>query len=547
MIHIDTKHKIWADNQINFWENNEFRIYWRGCLFIPDIPVGEKSVEMFAREIKIQGIENACSILYGSFYCFVYDKKSNVYYAFTDNSRQSSLFYDNKNSLISSSFLHLIKLNHPEIKNMLPTSIVEFILTGFIFSPEVFFKNIRIIEADEIIIFPQENEVRMALREKKLENIFSGLEEPTKPEIFLKEFQKIINSLKNKKISIDLTGGTDTRLLMTIFHSLGLNFETAISGMPDSSDVLISSKVAQEKNLTHFVTHHILNSEVLESELKEIFYLGDGLTNILDIHRLYQFQKDKKEKRIDFSISGSGGELYKDGGWWRAAFIKRNKRKIVDGLVNSGLAGWGLSRAEIPKNIFSERLFELAINYKKNLSKKIYNHFTHNSQQDFYKMADQIFYEYSVRAPRGFNQRLTVTYAPLLEKNIVKLGINIPGKERLFHIFYRKIITSLDPEIAKIKTNRGGSTMSSKIYYIITDILKMFLTNIFQKKTPGTTNPKIYRTVENFTETKNLFKILKNYEIINRKTEPENIDNKYLGRLITLGMLIKYINNINKN
>lgn len=75
----------------------------------------------------------------------------------------------------------------------------------------------------------------------------------------------------------------------------------------------------------------------------------------------------------------------------------------------------------------------------------------------------------------------------------------------------------------------------------------MFLTNIFQKKTPGTTNPEIYHAVRNLTETEYLFDLLKKYEIISRKTEPKNVDNKYLGRLITLGMLIKYINNINKN
>jgi len=456
MLYIDIKHKIWLDDQANSWENNDFRIYWRGCLFVPGIPVGKESVKMFVQEIKIQGIESACSILYGSFYCFFYDKAKNIYYAFTDNSRQSFLFYDNKNSFISPSFLHLIKLNRPEIKNMLPVSMVEFILTGFIFSPEIFFENIKIIEADEIVIFPQKNGTRMALRKKKLENIFSVLKKPTKSDIFLQEFLKIANSLKNKKISIDLTGGTDTRLLMTIFHSLELDFETAISGMPDSSDVLISSKVAQKKKLTHFITHHIINPEILESELKEIFYLGDSLTSVLDSHRLYQFQKDKEDRGVDLSISGSGGELYKDGGWWRTAFIKRDKKKIIDSLVNSGLACWGLSGTETPKDIFSEKLSRLAINYKKNLSQKLYNRFAKNSQQDFYKMSDQIFYEYSVRAPRGFNQRSTIAYTPLLERNMVKLGINIPGKKRLFHIFYREIVTFLNPEIAKIKTNRGG-------------------------------------------------------------------------------------------
>jgi len=253
----------------------------------------------------------------------------------------------------------------------------------------------------------------------------------------------------------------------------------------------------------------------------------------------------QKKRGIDFSIGGSGGELYKDGGWFRAAFIKRNKKRIIDSLVNSGLVGWGLAKGKILGSLFSEKFSKLAINYKRNLSQKLYTRFTGSPRQNFYKMADQIFYEYSVRAPRGFNQRLITTYAPLLEKNIVKLGINIPEKERLFHIFYRKIVTSLDPRMAKIRTNRGDFTMHSGTYYITTDILKMFLMNtlkkFFKKKKIEVTNPEIYSVVRNFTQTKNLLELLKSYKIINKNVELKNIDNRYLGRLVSLGKLIKYI------
>ena len=544
MTYIDTEQKIWIDGKINTWENRKFKIHWQGCLFIPGIPAGGESMEIFAKEIEKIGIEKACSILYGSFYCFVYDKESNIYYAFTDNSRQSFLFYDSKNSFISSSFLHLVKLNRLKVKDMLPSSIVEFILTGLIFTPEIFFENIKIIETDEIIIFPKDK-TKITLRKKKLENVFSISEKPTDSDIFLKEFQKIASSFKKSKISIDLTGGTDTRTLMVIFHSLGLNFETAISGVLNSSDVLISKQIARKRNLTHFITYHIVNSEILEKELWETFYLGDGLSDILTNHHLYQFQKDKKKRGIDFSIGGLGGELYKDGGWWRTAFIKRNKRRIINTLLNSGLVGWGLSKGKTPENIFSKRLLKLAINYKRNLSQKLYDRFATNSQQDFYKMADQIFYEYSVRAPRSFNQRLIPTYNPLLERNIVKLGINIPKRDRFLHIFYRKIVTSLDPEIAKIKTTRGDFTISSKIHHITKDILRTFPANLFKKffknRVLGSINPEIYHIVRNLTETKNIFRLLKKYKIIDRNLEPKNINNRYLGRLLSLGKLIKYI------
>ena len=545
MMYINKKQTLWINNQTNIWENEKFKIHWQGCLFIPGIPVGQRSIKFFAKEIEIKKIEKSCHILYGNFYCVVYNKKLDTYSIFTDNSRQSSVFYNLKNNFISSSFLHLVKLSHLETKNILPSSIVEFILTGFIFTSEIFFKNIKIIKANEIITF-RGNNSKIILKKKNLKNIFIESKKITKPKNFIQIFQKIADSLKGNKISITLTGGTDSRTLVTIFHDLNVNFETAVSGVPTCPDVLISNKVAKIRKLTHYTTTHIIDSKTFEEEINKNFYLGDGLIDVLQTHRLYQFEKDKQKRKIDFSIGGSGGELYKDGGWWRIAFVRKNKKNIINSLINSGLIGWGLTKGKIPNNIFHKKLLKLAINYKKDISKKLKNRFATNNQQDFYKMADQIFYEYSVRSPRGFNQRLIKNYNPLLERNIVKLGINILNKERFSHIFYRKIVTSIDPKIAKIKTTRGASTMHSGIYYIIKDTLKMFLINnmfkkLFKKREVAITNPQIYKAVKNSSNIKNLFLLLQKYKIINEKIKPNNIDNKYLGRLITLGMLIKYI------
>jgi len=132
---------------------------------------------------------------------------------------------------------------------------------------------------------------------------------------FLQNLCDVASSLKNNKISMDLTGGSDSRLLTVIFREAGIDFETAVSGMSGHPDVEISKMAAGLLRTTHYVTYHKAENIDLAHELEETFVNCDGLSDILNIHRLYQFDCDRGERRITLAISGSSGELYKDGGW----------------------------------------------------------------------------------------------------------------------------------------------------------------------------------------------------------------------------------------
>ena len=127
---------------------------------------------------------------------------------------------------------------------------------------------------------------------------------------FLKEMKKIAFSLKNKKISIDLTGGIDSRLLTLIFQNAGLQFETALSGCYGHTDIETPKEVSKILGLQYYITYHHVNSETLFKELKATFICYDGLTDIIENHREYQFFEDRKSRGIKVSISGVGGKLY---------------------------------------------------------------------------------------------------------------------------------------------------------------------------------------------------------------------------------------------
>lgn len=528
-----------AKEGVNTFENEKYKVFWEGCLFIKGSLSGLDSIKLFVEEIERVGIKKSCCILWGSFSCFVYDRNKNIYYAFVDNGRGSPLFY--ADSLISTSFLSLLNHSNLKIKDISPFNIVEFVLTGLVFTEEIFSEKIKIIKTDEIIVSSSSG---ITIEHKEIKDIFS-LESPkTTVQMFLDVFQNIVFSLKNNRISVDLTGGTDTRLLFSILKHYGMKFETAVSGTPGHSDINISLEVAQKMGLKHYVTYHTVKNIDLEEEMENVFKACDGLSNILDYHRLYQFEQQRKKRDINLAIGGSGGELYKDGGWWRTAFStgpghQKNKATIKK-LVNSGLASWGSSPIP-PHKLFSEKYHKISLNYKNYLLGFLTKKF---NEANKYRTADKNFYEYSVISPRGSGHRIINHYHPLLDWQIVILGINLPWRKRFFHNFYREIITSINPEVARLTTDRGGMTTSTEFIPFLKELKNLqfyYLKKIKIKKSVKipSTNPELYSKTRKTKEIKKIIKLLKTHEILHSDIDLNDINNRYLGRLLTLGKVLK--------
>ncbi len=271
----------------------------------------------------------------------------------------------------------------------------------------------------------------------------------------------------------------------------------------------------------------------------------DGLTDIIEKHILYQFFKDRKSRGIEVSISGGGGELYKDAGWWRVAattIFKTNwKSIIIKNLVYSGLVGWGFD-PKLSCFLFSNKFKSICFNYKNNLYSHISNEYCYNSR---FKMADKIFYEYSVRSPRYVRGNKSILYSPLLERKIVSYGISMNWKDRFLARNYRKIITKLNKPIARIKTTKANTSISSEFRYIISDIIKicnkLIYIKIRRNKKMLIFDDRIYVIAKQIVKNNHYIDCLKNIGLLDHDLKIVDIPNNYIGRIITLGMLVEFI------
>ncbi len=289
---------------------------------------------------------------------------------------------------------------------------------------------------------------------------------PREPiEAFLDTWRKFVFAIEGEKVSVDLTGGTDTRLIVGILDSLGMEFETGVSGTAEHPDVMISKQVAvtMKDRHPHYVCIHSVDPERLWQELYEVVRAVAGVVaDIASAHRLYQLATSRLSRGISLVIGGSGGELYKDGGWWRTAALlgpgPAPGERLIRRLVESGLIGWGME-AKYPTNFFSSELCDIANGYKDSLIQRLKNRYAHNFSEGVYRLADRLFFEYSARAPRGFGARILPTYNPLLDMPWVVVGINLPRSQRFLCRFYRRVLGQLNPTLAQIPTTRGGMTL----------------------------------------------------------------------------------------
>lgn len=538
-MYLSRNNQILPEEHTCFLETDEYVVFWEGLIFVKGIPCGEESVEFFLKKVKNGGIREACQSLSGNFSCILYDKSQKKYHAFIDNDGFSLLFFNNRT--ISTSFLTLTNEINPTFGDLNPFAVIEFVHSGWIFGSTPFFNNIRIVDPDQLITFSEHG--LELISEKKLENICPCL---SPKRTFLETFSNIAISLKNKKISLDLTGGTDTRLLALLFKNEGVKFEAATMGTPGHPDVKIAGKLATLLDLSHHIAYHnVRDTKALLKELDELFVASDGLCDIFRMHKFgYYLQKGRKHRGIDLVITGNGGELYKFAQWW--TIMKESRQDTIVRLARSGKVSW-YSSSQIPYDFFSDQFRKFAFDYKSWLVSNLTKKFTKGKGKT---LADKIFFEYSVRGSyraARTNGRLINVYAPLLDRELVACALAIPAYDRFFSNFHRKLISSLNRQVAQMETTepkygywKGASWLFGNLKKKFERKLKRLNKHALGKK--KLFDPSLYYLVKHSEIGRKNIEYLTTCGILRPEIDIEKIDDECFGRLFSLSELLKRVN-----
>lgn len=523
----------------SLYEDGDYRIYWEGLVFISGVPSGQESVRAFTRAISTDGIQNACLLLRGIFFIIVETKTKGDLYAFVDNSGLYQAFYTG--NVLSTSFLSLVKHEKLGISDLDPESVVEFLRLGNIFSNRTFFEQVKKFSWDAIYHFSGK---KLNVIRKNISPVDSELD--VKDGDFERIFQEQAISLSNCSLSIDLTGGNDSRLLAVMLDFYGLKFETAISGgVADNEDVIVSKKIAHSLGHSWFGT--IQSVSALEEDIARLFTITEGLYDILYYHRLFQLQKERQARGIDTMISGVGGELFKDY-WWLQDFPFYTRRHSnIERLVDMRIV-----TSKPIDHILTKRYSKLSSELRNAVVKELSLYIRKTNTRTY----DSIYYYYLMREVAGrvltAHNSVLKCYAPFLDPEIARVGYNLPRTQRFFNIFHRRILTKINPHISLLPTTEGGMSASvsplaivSDLPKYITDRMKRLLIKMggIEVRTSSRNNSNLKPLARKMKIMKESLDILKDVKIINDRTTLDQIDDGVLGMILSLGMFVTFLEN----
>jgi len=126
--------------------------------------------------------------------------------------------------------------------------------------------------------------------------------------------KQYIEYLKPKDITMTLTGGNDSRMILAALLNLGIKPNAFTFGNPESNDGVVAQKIAEKLNL-NYNNHYVENPSAnwFDKYANKIITLGNSLINIHRAHRLDAIEKEMQQNPSNemIFIGHMGGEYVK--------------------------------------------------------------------------------------------------------------------------------------------------------------------------------------------------------------------------------------------
>ena len=283
-----------------------FAFHWKGHLFIEGHVAGEPSLAVFAQYVDDFGIPAASTHLRGIFVLLI--QQGHDYAVMVDNAGLYRLYLTRHR--LANSFLRLLDGPGDAPVRLDPRRAVEFLVYGTCYGHGTLVREVRTLSGRAIVRFSERSGVRWF--DSKVFTDPSA----DQHDVFERYCQALVTACERKVVGADLTGGFDSRLLVTMLTHYGARLELGVSGTPASPDVLIAKRVAAALGQS---LHHQRppSGGRLAEELDAFLTICDGMLSPVDQWTAIAMQRERSTRGTELLVSGNGGELFKDFWWWQ--------------------------------------------------------------------------------------------------------------------------------------------------------------------------------------------------------------------------------------
>ena len=269
----------------------------------------------------------------------------------------------------------------------------------------------------------------------------------TEDAVFINHLIKLITIpfKKNRKLSLGLSGGLDSRVLFQLLLTQETSkLQTHTFGDKNNFDAKVAAQIADD----YKIKHSLLKTEIpKEDEIVNSFYnyssqlgISASISDIL-IYPLYSLIN----QNYDFIIDGAFGEIF------RRAFLVRfsltGKKEILNRNPEAFLNSLKYSRADIFNNDLNKKMERIALNQIKETLKV----FPDPADVGVENWLDNFLIITKVPSVSSLSQTLLddlcSAYMPFIQPSLLKLGLGLPINNRAN--LYKRIINDGDKNLNK--------------------------------------------------------------------------------------------------
>lgn len=330
--------QIAVDKSIGDW------LLTSGTWFHPNVLASDRERALLRRYQEV-GVHRLVHEMEGFFVVAIGDARSGTTYVITDLVGSCHAFWRQLPAavVLSSSSLLLVGQEQPVLDAL---AWQEFLNLGVIYEDRTLFSEVRKLKPASIYRFQNGtlagverywNVARLKLEsrhgQKAVEALWENLCQATRR----------VQGLFPKPVC-DLTGGYDSRALVSAFLGAGYRPSTVVSGPVESGDVRISQKLAQVAGISH--RHIRPRFEMDAATLRQALEATDGEYDLVEYSRILAIHLELS-REFDVSCNGSFGEVAR-GFWWEVlrphtAFGRQlDAAKIARGRYAASSFGAGL-------------------------------------------------------------------------------------------------------------------------------------------------------------------------------------------------------------
>lgn len=298
-------HSVWpsaAAVQGSTASDGRFTLIWRGHFYLRGERAGTPSAKILLARLHrarlAQALDDAC----GVFALFVHDGARGAWQLASDNLGLYKLFWDE--GTVATSFLELARRRGTRATDARIESLAAFLILGYVPGEATFVPAIRKLRGDEVLVLEPHQPPR--LEPKAIAPFVAGPPEDQ----FERHFADFATSLQGRRVSVDITGGFDSRLVAVMLAQHGLPFELVVASGGESLDVDIAAQVAAA--LDRPFHHHVHEVASLDADLPIAFLIGDGQHEIRAMHKDLQNATARRGRGMEVMVQGGGGELFCD-------------------------------------------------------------------------------------------------------------------------------------------------------------------------------------------------------------------------------------------